>query len=561
MDESTALPINITSNAPEGLVGAFCSSNETNSASLERINFHQELILEAIDTIRAKKLRPNKVRIALHLYSEHKIHKSVSEFCINRLVELGALINVPVRGGESYWDPSKSPKALAPMRKMSNKSSISKKLITDARLLLSKGDGEREGFTLKEIEKALKFMEDECTKSRDKTELPPELIGLRPQISLERVASCGSLTKLLDGRYTLDENRNQQSNAHSDRGILSIKPIVIRRPSQQPRTRGCGGSPSCIKSRDMVTSLNYRPILPAPPGYKRNSWMNEPLTLAINPMKDQTKSLTSTPISKMASTITMPISLPVQLPLQVGTVLDPKGSLACGTTAASYRTFGCSKYVDESKVSPTTSQQTLDFSTSEPQLYPIDLSMTKSTTFNSLFPSPISNLQPHLQRENTAKTAVNSTGKIFNRSEINGTPEAIPTSARMNMAVNLHSDDHLGGSDAETGETISANSYRPQYSNKTHTTTICTRPANVRLWTAVQVAEWLREQGNYEQEAHIFLENDIDGNALMLLSDPSVLTQAKIKVGPALKIFKSIQNLQFTMASRDLWRMDFHNSA
>ncbi|VUZ55821.1 unnamed protein product [Hymenolepis diminuta] len=81
---------------------------------------------------------------------------------------------------------------------------------------------------------------------------------------------------------------------------------------------------------------------------------------------------------------------------------------------------------------------------------------------------------------------------------------------------------------------------------------INTRPENVRRWTASQVADWLKEQGNYEREADIFRENEIDGCALMLLKDYNLLIDAKIKIGPAVKILEKVRLLQASVGSRGL---------
>lgn len=78
------------------------------------------------------------------------------------------------------------------------------------------------------------------------------------------------------------------------------------------------------------------------------------------------------------------------------------------------------------------------------------------------------------------------------------------------------------------------------------------RPENVRQWTASQVADWLREQGNYEREADIFRENEIDGSALMLLKNYNLLIDAKIKIGPAVKILEKVRLLQASMDSKGL---------
>ena len=70
------------------------------------------------------------------------------------------------------------------------------------------------------------------------------------------------------------------------------------------------------------------------------------------------------------------------------------------------------------------------------------------------------------------------------------------------------------------------------------------RPEDVRLWTVNHVAEWLREQGNFEKEAELLRQQDIDGTSLLLLKSMSVITAVGIKIGPAVKIFERIKRLK-----------------
>lgn len=69
------------------------------------------------------------------------------------------------------------------------------------------------------------------------------------------------------------------------------------------------------------------------------------------------------------------------------------------------------------------------------------------------------------------------------------------------------------------------------------------RPNDVKSWSVDHVSDWLIEQG-FVREADSFLQQDIDGACLMLLKRMDVLTDVGIKLGPAVKIFERIKQLQ-----------------
>ncbi|OQR76905.1 hypothetical protein BIW11_07472 [Tropilaelaps mercedesae] len=66
---------------------------------------------------------------------------------------------------------------------------------------------------------------------------------------------------------------------------------------------------------------------------------------------------------------------------------------------------------------------------------------------------------------------------------------------------------------------------------------------NVSEWSADQVAQFLAEIG-YEKESKVFVEQEIDGASLLLLKRADVLSTLGLKLGPAVKIFRHISNLQ-----------------
>ncbi|XP_003747992.1 uncharacterized protein LOC100898089 [Galendromus occidentalis] len=62
-------------------------------------------------------------------------------------------------------------------------------------------------------------------------------------------------------------------------------------------------------------------------------------------------------------------------------------------------------------------------------------------------------------------------------------------------------------------------------------------------WTSEQVANFFKALG-YDKEAPVFVEQEIDGRSLLLLGRSDVLNGLGLKLGPAVKIFKHISNLQ-----------------
>ncbi|XP_022649344.1 mucin-5AC-like isoform X2 [Varroa destructor] len=70
---------------------------------------------------------------------------------------------------------------------------------------------------------------------------------------------------------------------------------------------------------------------------------------------------------------------------------------------------------------------------------------------------------------------------------------------------------------------------------------------NVSDWSADQVAQFLAKMG-YEKESKVFVEQEIDGASLLLLKRADVLSTLGLKLGPAVKIFRHISNLQEVVA-------------
>ncbi|XP_072172577.1 uncharacterized protein [Diadema setosum] len=70
-------------------------------------------------------------------------------------------------------------------------------------------------------------------------------------------------------------------------------------------------------------------------------------------------------------------------------------------------------------------------------------------------------------------------------------------------------------------------------------------------WSLDDVVRYFKQRG-YEEQAASFRDQEIDGNALLLLRRSDVLTGLSFKLGPALKIYKYVSELQLFHAKKPI---------
>ncbi|XP_053247889.1 sterile alpha motif domain-containing protein 13 isoform X2 [Podarcis raffonei] len=63
------------------------------------------------------------------------------------------------------------------------------------------------------------------------------------------------------------------------------------------------------------------------------------------------------------------------------------------------------------------------------------------------------------------------------------------------------------------------------------------RPPDPADWAVTDVVNYFRTVG-FEEQAHAFQEQEIDGKSLLLMTRNDVLTGLSLKLGPALKIYE-----------------------
>ena len=292
--------------APLGSVLSANPTPEANLASLEKVDFHRDLILEAIDKLRERKARPDVERISCLLRRQHKVPPTDTQFCLNRLSEMGSIACVDYKGNMSYRNPSKWRKTAASAGSITNRPTISRRLLDAVRSLIPEGGDANQGFTLFQIEQALKQLKPPTTNAETEAESSStsvpviELTGSNLRMCLDREATYGKLAKLVDGRYVLDESGDKKRNSGSAfhlnrRTYLSKlpssthgtfgKPLIAPaldssggKPSynvfsitpgrpiarRAPFTPGKRGRPPSIKAKKTFTTCSQQPILPAP---------------------------------------------------------------------------------------------------------------------------------------------------------------------------------------------------------------------------------------------------------------------------------------------------------
>lgn len=68
-------------------------------------------------------------------------------------------------------------------------------------------------------------------------------------------------------------------------------------------------------------------------------------------------------------------------------------------------------------------------------------------------------------------------------------------------------------------------------------------PIDPGTWSVEQVSMFIKKVG-FAGYSCVFKDNDVDGEALLLLREEHILNTLGIKLGPALKLFKLIKKLQ-----------------
>ena len=67
---------------------------------------------------------------------------------------------------------------------------------------------------------------------------------------------------------------------------------------------------------------------------------------------------------------------------------------------------------------------------------------------------------------------------------------------------------------------------------------------DARSWTPDEMFQYLRTKGFADQDARVFIDQDIDGRAALLLKRQDVISSLGLKLGPAIKLYRQIQVLQ-----------------
>lgn len=72
--------------------------------------------------------------------------------------------------------------------------------------------------------------------------------------------------------------------------------------------------------------------------------------------------------------------------------------------------------------------------------------------------------------------------------------------------------------------------------------------AEVYKWSTNEVYQYFRKK--FPRQAHVFEDEEIDGEALSLLTPEVIIKRFKIKIGPALKISEHIRKMQMGLKDR-----------
>ena len=80
--------------------------------------------------------------------------------------------------------------------------------------------------------------------------------------------------------------------------------------------------------------------------------------------------------------------------------------------------------------------------------------------------------------------------------------------------------------------------------------------SNPLLWTPTQVAEYLSQQEDVARHAPLFLKDEVDGAALLLLNLPSMLDHWQLKLGEGISLAKHVESIKLAFYSQFAFKQE-----
>ena len=87
--------------------------------------------------------------------------------------------------------------------------------------------------------------------------------------------------------------------------------------------------------------------------------------------------------------------------------------------------------------------------------------------------------------------------------------------------------------------------------------------SNPLLWTPTQVAEYLSQQEDVARHAPLFLKDEVDGHALLLLNLPALLDHWGnfLKLGEGISLAKQVESIKLAFYSQFAFKQEEDNAA
>ena len=80
--------------------------------------------------------------------------------------------------------------------------------------------------------------------------------------------------------------------------------------------------------------------------------------------------------------------------------------------------------------------------------------------------------------------------------------------------------------------------------------------SNPLLWTPAQVAEYLSQQEDVARLAPLFLKDEVDGAALLLLNLPSMLDHWQLRLGEGVSLAKHVESVKLAFYSQFAFKQE-----
>ncbi|XP_071844816.1 histone acetyltransferase KAT6A-like isoform X2 [Apostichopus japonicus] len=452
------------------------------------------LILEVIDSLRRRKARPDSERICHMVNRRFGIPFKDVERELERMVETQHVIKVVYKGNTSYRNASKWNKSHLSGNILNSDSDTRTILKAVSRISDSKEENrDGSGATRQEIEKFVKTDDPETTLKEN-----------RLDAALHREVDAGHLVLTASGVYAVPRVNSKDAAQMSKK----LRPLKRKR----------------IK-KNHGPDFEHEPLTKLSPGDQRCDYCSLPASRNKYGEAEELLFCKDCSLKVHPSCMNYSISLAERSRLSPWQCIDCKTCHVCSDSGDADTLLFCDScdkgYHMICHQPPLTEKPSGKWVCSLCEKEEEEMDYSSS-------PSVPSEAQP----TNSDNDAPASTSMATSPSLPNGNEE--PTERQYESSSRSVSTEVATANQSQTANL-------PEQSARD--TALPKIQGNLAKWNIDQVADYFKSLG-FTDQCTAFIEQEIDGQSLLLLKRLDVLTGLSFKLGPALKIYKHVSRLQ-----------------